>query len=68
MSATLNAELFSNYFGGAPMIHIPVSIGIFSDLNFKRLPLEYVQYLFSLYNYHSEQTVWEIYTFTNLTF
>lgn len=25
MSATLNAELFSNYFGGAPMIHIPVS-------------------------------------------
>lgn len=26
MSATLNAELFSNYFGGAPMIHIPVSL------------------------------------------
>lgn len=25
MSATLNAELFSNYFGGAPTIHIPVS-------------------------------------------
>lgn len=25
MSATLNAELFSNYFGGAPSIHIPVS-------------------------------------------
>lgn len=25
MSATLNADLFSNYFGGAPMIHIPVS-------------------------------------------
>lgn len=24
MSATLNAELFSNYFGGAPRIHIPV--------------------------------------------
>ncbi|XP_047966459.1 DExH-box ATP-dependent RNA helicase DExH3-like isoform X2 [Salvia hispanica] len=23
MSATLNADLFSNYFGGAPMIHIP---------------------------------------------
>ncbi|PWA44533.1 DEA(D/H)-box RNA helicase family protein [Artemisia annua] len=23
MSATLNAELFSSYFGGAPMIHIP---------------------------------------------
>ncbi|KAL3829852.1 hypothetical protein ACJIZ3_018654 [Penstemon smallii] len=23
MSATLNANLFSNYFGGAPMIHIP---------------------------------------------
>lgn len=26
MSATLNAELFSSYFGGAPMIHIPVSL------------------------------------------
>lgn len=25
MSATLNAELFSNYFGGAPTIHIPVN-------------------------------------------
>lgn len=25
MSATLNADLFSNYFGGAPMMHIPVS-------------------------------------------
>ena len=25
MSATLNAELFSSYFNGAPMIHIPVS-------------------------------------------
>lgn len=25
MSATLNAELFSNFFGGAPTIHIPVS-------------------------------------------
>lgn len=25
MSATLNAELFSNFFGGAPVIHIPVS-------------------------------------------
>lgn len=25
MSATLNAELFSTYFGGAPTIHIPVS-------------------------------------------
>lgn len=24
MSATLNAELFSNYFGGAPTFHIPV--------------------------------------------
>lgn len=23
MSVTLNAELFSNYFGGAPAIHIP---------------------------------------------
>ena len=28
MSATLNAELFSSYFGGAPMIHIPVSLNI----------------------------------------
>lgn len=26
MSATLDAELFSSYFGGAPVIHIPVSI------------------------------------------
>lgn len=26
MSATLNAELFSSYFGGAPMIHIPVCL------------------------------------------
>lgn len=25
MSATLNAELFSNYFKGAPTFHIPVS-------------------------------------------
>lgn len=25
MSATLNAELFSSYFGGAPTFHIPVS-------------------------------------------
>lgn len=25
MSATLNAELFSNYFGGTPRIHIPAS-------------------------------------------
>lgn len=25
MSATLDAELFSSYFGGAPMVHIPVS-------------------------------------------
>lgn len=25
MSATLNAELFSSYFGGAPTMHIPVS-------------------------------------------
>lgn len=23
MSATLNAELFSEYFGGCPMLHIP---------------------------------------------
>lgn len=28
MSATLNAELFSSYFGGAPMIHIPVSCNL----------------------------------------
>lgn len=27
MSATLNAELFSSYFNGGPMIHIPVSSG-----------------------------------------
>ncbi|PKI60014.1 hypothetical protein CRG98_019602 [Punica granatum] len=26
MSATLNAELFSNYFSGAPTFHIPVSL------------------------------------------
>lgn len=26
MSATLNAELFSSYFGGAPIVHIPVSL------------------------------------------
>jgi len=26
MSATLNAELFSSYFGGAPAMHIPVSL------------------------------------------
>lgn len=25
MSATLNADLFASYFGGAPTIHIPVS-------------------------------------------
>lgn len=25
MSATLNAELFSSYFNGAPTMHIPVS-------------------------------------------
>lgn len=29
MSATLNAELFSSYFGGAPMLHIPVSFDLF---------------------------------------
>jgi len=27
MSATLNAELFSSYFNGAPTMHIPVSSG-----------------------------------------
>jgi ATP-dependent RNA helicase DHX36 len=27
MSATLNAGLFSSYFGGAPTMHIPVSSG-----------------------------------------
>jgi len=26
MSATLDAELFSSYFAGAPVVHIPVSI------------------------------------------
>lgn len=26
MSATINAELFSQYFGNAPMMHIPVSV------------------------------------------
>ena len=30
MSATLNAELFSSYFGGAPTIHIPVSYYVLS--------------------------------------
>lgn len=30
MSATLNAELFSSYFGGAPTIHIPVSQSLIS--------------------------------------
>jgi hypothetical protein len=30
MSATLNAELFSSYFGGAPTIHIPVSYCAFA--------------------------------------
>ena len=29
MSATLNAKLFSAFFGGAPMCHIPVSCQIF---------------------------------------
>lgn len=29
MSATLNAELFSSYFGGAPMLHIPVILGCY---------------------------------------
>jgi HrpA-like RNA helicase len=37
MSATLNAEMFSSYFGGAPMIHIPVRyfvrISLFSSLH-----------------------------------
>lgn len=26
MSATLDAELFSSYFGGAPLVNIPVSL------------------------------------------
>lgn len=26
MSATLDAELFSSYFGGAPLVHIPVGL------------------------------------------
>lgn len=32
MSATINAELFSKYFGGAPMKHIPVSLQSVVDL------------------------------------
>ncbi|KAJ6433099.1 hypothetical protein OIU84_020182 [Salix udensis] len=32
MSATLNAELFSNYFGGAPTIHISVSAQFLEDV------------------------------------
>lgn len=30
MSATINAYLFSQYFGNAPVIHIPVSCAYFS--------------------------------------
>lgn len=29
MSATLNAELFSTYYGGAPTIHIPVKTCVY---------------------------------------
>ena len=35
MSATLNAELFSSYFGGAPTIHIPVSYCVFVPKSLK---------------------------------
>jgi len=36
MSATLNAELFSSYFGGAPVIHIPESPEGQKMLSFRR--------------------------------
>lgn len=34
MSATLDAELFSSYFDGAPLIHIPVSCKLSSTNSF----------------------------------
>ncbi|KAG5229835.1 ATP-dependent RNA helicase [Salix suchowensis] len=42
MSATLNADLFSSYFGGAPAIHIPVSLTLLiSVLITCRKPIPY---------------------------
>jgi HrpA-like RNA helicase len=41
MSATLNAELFSSYFGGAPMIHIPVRYFL-RHFEFTRLCLYFI--------------------------
>jgi hypothetical protein len=42
MSATLNAELFSSYFGGAPAIHIPVSHSLLISVLIKcRKPIPY---------------------------
>ncbi|KAB5524458.1 hypothetical protein DKX38_022207 [Salix brachista] len=42
MSATLNADLFSSYFGGAPAIHIPVSLALLiSVLITCRKPIPY---------------------------
>lgn len=33
MSATLDAELFSSYFGGSPVVHIPVSLYVHLNSN-----------------------------------
>lgn len=42
MSATLDAELFSRYFGGAPMVQIPVSVWfnspLYTIISFLELP------------------------------
>lgn len=46
MSATLNADLFSSYFGGAPMIHIPVSTELHVCI-----PLSVITCLHPLYMY-----------------
>ncbi|KAL2929134.1 DExH-box ATP-dependent RNA helicase DExH3, partial [Bienertia sinuspersici] len=58
MSATLNAELFSNYFGGAPTIHIPVSIEMLPDVtkNCLQNKLTFViAYLFIVFlNFYNE--------------
>lgn len=40
MSATINAELFSQYFGNAPMMHIPVS----STFAHSQLSVSYVKH------------------------
>lgn len=45
MSATLNAELFSSYFGGAPMIHIPVSCNLDPTLLNLYILLVFVHYI-----------------------